>query len=64
MPIAWMEPEYVSYAMVYLASDEAKYLTGTAFPVDSGSAISPPGIPPIVHTRLAELQWELDHKSP
>ncbi len=63
LPIPWMPPEMVSYAMVYLASDEAKYLTGTAFPVDAGSMVAGPGIPPIVHTRLAELTMQLQAQS-
>ncbi|AHY47917.1 oxidoreductase, SDR family [Rubrobacter radiotolerans] len=32
----WMEPEDISHAMVYLASDEARYVTGTTFTIDAG----------------------------
>lgn len=63
LPVPWIEPEAVSYAIVYLASDEGRYVTGTAFPVDAGSMVTPPGIPPIVHTRLAELTMELSAQS-
>lgn len=59
LPVPWIEPEAVSHAVVYLASDEGKYVTGIALPVDTGSMITPPGIPPAVHTRLAELQAQL-----
>ena len=39
LPVPWVEPEDVSDAVVFLASDEAKYITGTALPVDAGSLI-------------------------
>jgi (+)-trans-carveol dehydrogenase len=41
--------------MLYLASDEAKYVTGVALPVDAGMTAQPPGITPYVGQRLAEL---------
>jgi SDR family mycofactocin-dependent oxidoreductase len=36
MPVELIEPAAVSDAMVYLASDEAQYVTGVTFPVDAG----------------------------
>ncbi|MCD2197749.1 mycofactocin-coupled SDR family oxidoreductase [Actinomycetospora endophytica] len=36
MPVPLIEPIDVSNAMVYLASDEARYVTGVTFPVDAG----------------------------
>jgi SDR family mycofactocin-dependent oxidoreductase len=36
-PIPWIEPEDVSNAVVYLASDESRYVTGTQMRVDAGS---------------------------
>jgi NAD(P)-dependent dehydrogenase (short-subunit alcohol dehydrogenase family) len=33
----WIEPVDVSNALVWLASDEARYVTGTVVPVDQGS---------------------------
>jgi SDR family mycofactocin-dependent oxidoreductase len=33
----WIEPVDVSNALVWLASDEARYVTGTVLPVDQGS---------------------------
>jgi NAD(P)-dependent dehydrogenase (short-subunit alcohol dehydrogenase family) len=36
MPIDMIEPEDVSAAIAFLASDEAKYITGVTFPVDAG----------------------------
>lgn len=67
LPVPWMEPDAISHAMVYLASDEAKYVTGVALPIDAGALVTPSGIPPVVSTRLAELDVQLtpsDHARP
>lgn len=37
MPVPWVEPEDVSNAVLFLASDEARYITGVTLPVDLGS---------------------------
>jgi SDR family mycofactocin-dependent oxidoreductase len=44
MPIPWVEPVDVSNAVLWLASDEARYVTGVALPIDAGSSagIIPP----------------------
>jgi (+)-trans-carveol dehydrogenase len=39
LPIAWVEPVDISNAVLWLASDEARYVTGVALPVDAGQAI-------------------------
>jgi SDR family mycofactocin-dependent oxidoreductase len=36
MTTPWVDPIDISNAMVYLASDEARYITGVAMPVDAG----------------------------
>lgn len=36
MPIPWVEPVDISNAVLYLASDEARYVTGTQMRVDAG----------------------------
>ena len=36
MPVDMIEPEDVSAAVAFLASDEAKWITGVALPVDAG----------------------------
>jgi SDR family mycofactocin-dependent oxidoreductase len=36
LPVPWVEPEDVANAVVFLASDNARYLTGTEFVVDAG----------------------------
>jgi (+)-trans-carveol dehydrogenase len=37
LPIPWVEPRDVSNAVLFLASDEARYITGVTLPVDAGS---------------------------
>ncbi|WAC94594.1 mycofactocin-coupled SDR family oxidoreductase [Mycobacterium sp. Aquia_213] len=39
LPIPWVEPEDISNAVLFLASDEARYITGVALPVDAGSCL-------------------------
>lgn len=36
MPVKWMEPFDISNAIVWLASDEARYVTGVNLPIDAG----------------------------
>ena len=36
IPIPWVEPVDISNAVLFLASDEARYVTGIAMPVDAG----------------------------
>ncbi|AKE01405.1 3-ketoacyl-ACP reductase (plasmid) [Rhodococcus erythropolis] len=38
LPAPWVEPVDVSNALLFLASDEARYITGVNLPVDGGSA--------------------------
>ncbi len=38
MPAPWVEPVDVSNAVLFLASDEARFITGVNLPVDGGSA--------------------------
>ncbi|HSJ44424.1 MAG TPA: mycofactocin-coupled SDR family oxidoreductase [Euzebyales bacterium] len=37
LPIPWVEARDISNAVLWLASDEARYVTGVALPVDAGS---------------------------
>jgi (+)-trans-carveol dehydrogenase len=39
MPVPWLQPGDVSDLVAFLASDEARYITGTSIPVDAGMAI-------------------------
>ncbi|WP_308817339.1 mycofactocin-coupled SDR family oxidoreductase [Pseudonocardia alni] len=36
LPISWVDPVDISNAVAWLASDEARYVTGVALPVDGG----------------------------
>ena len=36
IPVPWVDARDVSNAVLFLASDEARYITGTALPVDAG----------------------------
>jgi (+)-trans-carveol dehydrogenase len=39
LPIPWVDPVDISNAVLFLASDEARYVTGVTFPVDAGMTI-------------------------
>jgi NAD(P)-dependent dehydrogenase (short-subunit alcohol dehydrogenase family) len=39
LPIPWMESVDISNAVLFLASDEARYITGVTLPVDAGSLV-------------------------
>ncbi|HEX6453045.1 MAG TPA: mycofactocin-coupled SDR family oxidoreductase [Trebonia sp.] len=36
LPIPWVEPVDISNAVLFLASDEARYITGVTLPIDAG----------------------------
>lgn len=40
MPIAWVDPLDISNAVLWLASDEARYVTGITLPVDAGCTLT------------------------
>ena len=39
LPIRWVEPRDISNAVLFLASDEARYITGVTLPVDAGALL-------------------------
>ena len=36
IPVPWVDPVDISHAVVYLASDESRYVTGVTLPIDAG----------------------------
>ena len=36
LPVPWIEPEDVAHAVLYLASERARYVTGAPFVIDAG----------------------------
>ena len=59
LPLAWLEPEDISYGVLFLASDETRHVTGIDLPIDGGTLAQPAGIPGIVAERLGSLQAQL-----
>lgn len=39
MPIPWIQPDVVSDLVAFLASEDARFITGTAIPVDAGMSV-------------------------
>lgn len=39
LPIPWVQPEDIANAALFLASDEARYITGVTLPVDAGCCL-------------------------
>jgi SDR family mycofactocin-dependent oxidoreductase len=39
LPVPWIEPVDVANAVLFLASDEARYITGVSLPVDAGAML-------------------------
>jgi (+)-trans-carveol dehydrogenase len=39
LPVPWVEPADISNAVLFLASDEARYITGVTLPVDAGALV-------------------------
>jgi len=39
LPVPWLDPVDIANAVLYLASDEARYVTGVALPVDAGMTV-------------------------
>jgi (+)-trans-carveol dehydrogenase len=61
LPVPWVEPRVISDAMLYLAADTGKYITGISLPVDAGMSTQPPGITHLLGQRLAELTQAANH---
>jgi (+)-trans-carveol dehydrogenase len=59
LPTPCLDPSDISNAALFLASDEARYITGVNLPVDAGTVNQPPGIPPDTAAELASLRDRL-----
>ncbi len=53
LPIPWVEGVDIANGALFLASDEARYITGIALPVDAGLTAQPPGLTPYIGQALA-----------
>ena len=40
LPIGWVEMDDITNAVLFLASDESRYITGVPLPIDAGFAAS------------------------
>lgn len=52
LDVPWITVEDVSNALLWLVSDDARYVTAIALPIDAGTTRQPPGIPPEAQARL------------
>jgi SDR family mycofactocin-dependent oxidoreductase len=59
LPIPWMEAGDISEAVLFLASDASKRVTGIELPIDGGTTAQPPGIPGVAAERLGSLEAQL-----
>ena len=59
LPVELMDAQDISNAALFLASDEARYVTGVNLPVDAGCVNQPPGIPPATSEELARLRQQV-----
>jgi NAD(P)-dependent dehydrogenase (short-subunit alcohol dehydrogenase family) len=48
LPLPWVEPIDISNAVLWLASDEARYVTGVTLPVDAGFCAKVGGTPAVL----------------
>lgn len=57
LPIPWVDPIDISRALLYLLSDDSRYVTGVEMRVDAGTLTQPAGIPAMAASRLGELEY-------
>jgi (+)-trans-carveol dehydrogenase len=62
LPNSWLDPVEVSNAALFLASDEARFVTGVDLAVDAGVANQPSGIPPTASAEIGHLRALLAEK--
>ncbi|MGW6332980.1 mycofactocin-coupled SDR family oxidoreductase [Nocardia rhamnosiphila] len=59
LPVTWMEPQDISNGVLFLASEESRYVTGIELPVDGGTLAQPPGVPAIAAELIGSLKARL-----
>jgi (+)-trans-carveol dehydrogenase len=59
LPVSWLQPDAISKAILFLASDDAAYVTGVALPVDAGMTTQPPGVTKFI----GQMLWEAANPS-
>jgi SDR family mycofactocin-dependent oxidoreductase len=60
LPTPWVQPQVISDAVLFLAAETGKYITGIALPLDAGFTIQQPGMNPTLGKQFAELASELE----
>jgi SDR family mycofactocin-dependent oxidoreductase len=45
LPVPWVEAIDISYGVLWLASDQSRYVTGVSLPIDAGTTQKAPGTP-------------------
>jgi (+)-trans-carveol dehydrogenase len=48
LPVPWVEPVDISNAVLWLASDESRYVTGVTLPIDAGFCVKVGGTPAVL----------------
>jgi (+)-trans-carveol dehydrogenase len=48
LPLPWVEPIDISNAVLWLASDESRYVTGVTLPIDAGFCAKVGGAPAVL----------------
>ena len=60
LPQPWVEVDAISDAVLFLAADSGRSITGIALPVDAGFTTQQPGMNPKLGKQFAELSQELE----
>ena len=60
LPVPWVETDAISDAVLFLAAETGKYITGIALPIDAGFTVQQPGLTPVLGQQIAELTQQLE----
>ena len=56
LPEPYLEPDDIAAAVLWLASDDARFVTGIALPVDNGMNNQPSGLPAVAVQAVSATQ--------